>query len=165
VPHRTALLRVMVIAACFRSLRSAGYRQGQVSVGPVPKTFPGRVRPSRGRVPPFSLPGPRWVSLLASFLLSAPQAITQGGGSVELGLLLSTSLIWFWMGRGHVTEGRSWLERLLGCPHAGSGPLCAVALAAAGALASQQRSNAQAVALGERAVGVARETGDPGALA
>ena len=87
-----------------------------------------------------------------------------GGGSTELGLWASTSLIWFWTGRGHVAEGRSWLERLLASPDVGNGPLRAAALAAAGFLTTEQRCGSEALPLGEQAVAIARGAQDLGAL-
>jgi predicted ATPase/DNA-binding SARP family transcriptional activator len=89
------------------------------------------------------------------------------GGSVEQGLWASTSLVWYWTGRARVAEGRSWLDRLLGCPDVGRSPLRAVALAAAGFLVGEQHSGAEAeaVALCEQGVAIARETDDRIALA
>lgn len=34
-------------------------------------------------------------------------------GEIELALRLSTALWWFWYARGHLSEGRQWLELLL----------------------------------------------------
>ena len=43
---------------------------------------------------------------------------TQTGGEVQLGLRLGGALSRFWNIRGHFTEGREWLTRLLGLPGA-----------------------------------------------
>ncbi len=88
----------------------------------------------------------------------------EGGGSVELGLRVCTALLWFWTGRGHVPEGRAWFRRLLGAASTAGGPVRTLAMAAAGSLANAQRLNAEAVALSEQAVAIAREGADPVAL-
>ncbi len=108
-----------------------------------------------------------WLDRIDSELGNVREALgwALSDGSVELGLWASSSLIWYWTGRGHVAEGKSWLDRLLACPDVGRGPLRAVALAAKGGLASEQHSNPEAVALGEQAVAIAREADDLIALA
>jgi predicted ATPase/transcriptional regulator with XRE-family HTH domain/uncharacterized protein HemY len=63
-------------------------------------------------------------------------------GEIDLGLGLAANLWWFWQIRGHMTEGRAWLERLLPlqrCPESEQEKTVrAEALRAAGNLAWQQ---------------------------
>jgi predicted ATPase/class 3 adenylate cyclase len=57
---------------------------------------------------------------------------------VELALRLGSALWWFWWMRGHNSEGRRWLEQALAMDGRGSPEVRAIALAGAGALASEQ---------------------------
>jgi predicted ATPase/class 3 adenylate cyclase len=57
---------------------------------------------------------------------------------VELALRLGSALWWFWWMRGHNSEGRRWLEQALAMDGRGSPEVRAMALAGAGALASEQ---------------------------
>ena len=57
---------------------------------------------------------------------------------IRLGLRLASSLWYFWYIRGHWTEGRLWLTRILTLPSADTDPLRAKILRAAGVLASVQ---------------------------
>ncbi|HEY3231392.1 MAG TPA: helix-turn-helix domain-containing protein, partial [Roseiflexaceae bacterium] len=80
-------------------------------------------------------------------------------GAAELAVRLATALLWFWWDRGHVSEGRKWLEEALGR----SGPvpvlLRAKALGAAGFLAAAH-DYAAAQALLEQSLALFREVGD-----
>ena len=62
----------------------------------------------------------------------------------QRGLILASSLWRFWLIRGHVREGRSWLERLLAAPGAEGGAAYADALHAAGELAESQSDYTEA---------------------
>jgi predicted ATPase/transcriptional regulator with XRE-family HTH domain len=66
-------------------------------------------------------------------------------GDPALGLQCATALRRYWLARGLLREGRSWLERLLA--RAGETPQRAAALAAQGFLAFQQGDGAEAEAL------------------
>jgi predicted ATPase len=57
---------------------------------------------------------------------------------VEVALRLGGALSWFWSLRGYHSEGRRWLEEALAMDERGSPEVRAMALAGAGALASQQ---------------------------
>ena len=83
------------------------------------------------------------------------------GEDTATGLRLASALLSFWTIRGHFTEGRSWMERLLGRAGAGGDdPLRARALHAAGRLAYLQGDNPQALALFEEALALCRLLGD-----
>ena len=57
---------------------------------------------------------------------------------VEVALRLGGALWWFWLVRGHNSEGRRWLEEALATEERGSPEVRAMALAGAGALALEQ---------------------------
>jgi predicted ATPase/class 3 adenylate cyclase len=81
--------------------------------------------------------------------------------------LRNTAAIWrFWLQRGHLSEGRARLERLLSMPGgAAPGPVRARALAALGGIAYWQNDYPPTRAAYEEAVAIAREVGDPRLLA
>jgi predicted ATPase/DNA-binding CsgD family transcriptional regulator/transcriptional regulator with XRE-family HTH domain len=58
-------------------------------------------------------------------------------GDVECGFRLATALVFFWEGRGHLSEGRRWLDAVLSAAGAGTAPaaLRARALLGAGLMA------------------------------
>ena len=68
-------------------------------------------------------------------------------GERELALHLGATLWWFWYSRGHMSEGRQWLERLLSGSKDVSAPVRAKALKSAGWFAYQQKDFDQAEAL------------------
>jgi predicted ATPase/transcriptional regulator with XRE-family HTH domain len=80
-------------------------------------------------------------------------------GEVETGLRLAAALGRFWEARGHLREGRVWLEGLL-APGAGSETVRARALFAGGVLAMWQGDVAAAGSWLEQATALARATGD-----
>ena len=82
------------------------------------------------------------------------------GEDTATGLQLASALLSFWTIRGHFTEGRSWVERLLGHAGAGDDPLRAHALHATGRLAYLQGDNLEALALFEEALALCRLLGD-----
>jgi predicted ATPase/transcriptional regulator with XRE-family HTH domain len=87
-------------------------------------------------------------------------------GEVELGLRLAVALWPFWWVRGHLSEGRRWLEGLLVRAARGEGtaPVAPSARAGglnwAGALAASQGDYRRAVELSEEGLALCREIGD-----
>jgi predicted ATPase/class 3 adenylate cyclase len=75
----------------------------------------------------------------------------------------SAGALWrFWQQRGHLAEGRGWLEVILAMPSGrGPSPARAKALIGAGGMAWWQRDRAAAGACYEEAVAIERELGDP----
>jgi non-specific serine/threonine protein kinase len=82
----------------------------------------------------------------------------------QVALRIAGALAAFWVCRGHVTEGRRWLDRALACP---GGPPAARLRAShgAGRLAHFQRAAPAARGQLEAALALARELGDSWALA
>jgi predicted ATPase len=78
------------------------------------------------------------------------------------GLRLACSLRQFWHGRGHLHEGRSWLERMLALEHSQDIPdsVRARALCVGGFLAYQQGDLKQAIAMSEASLTLYRAAGD-----
>ncbi len=82
------------------------------------------------------------------------------GSSGDDALRMAAALWWFWHARGYLSEGRAWLRRALaGSSHAPPGAR-ARALYGAGFLAWRQGEYAQAQALGQESLAVARSRGD-----
>jgi len=83
-------------------------------------------------------------------------------GHVELGLRLAAVLQWFWIMRSHFSEGYTWLERVLTVIRQSESTTAMrmEALRAAGVMAWFVGNLAQASALLEESVGLAREVGD-----
>jgi len=72
----------------------------------------------------------------------------------------------FWQQRGHLTEGRRWLEELLALPSGqGRTPARAKALTGAGGIAWWQEDIAAARGFYEEALAIERELGDPARIA
>ena len=79
-------------------------------------------------------------------------------GAREMGPRLAGALWWFWWQRGHLTEGRRWLERMLRLP---AGPAVrATALYGAGVLAFHQGDFERSAGYVEESLTLARETGE-----
>ncbi|MGH9380472.1 MAG: ATP-binding protein [Thermoanaerobaculia bacterium] len=80
----------------------------------------------------------------------------------EEALRLAGALSHFWVVHGHLTEGRTWLERLLAHPSAGTGSTRsrAHALSGAGTLAYFQGDRARAAACHEQSLALYRTAGD-----
>ncbi len=81
-------------------------------------------------------------------------------GAGEYGLRLASALWQFWYMRAYVTEGRSWLERVLAGGDGGAADLRAEALNGAGCLALLQADWARAEMLLEESLRCARRVGD-----
>ena len=87
-------------------------------------------------------------------------------GDADTGLRTAAAIWRFWQQRGHLSEGRKRLQRLLAMPGAaGRGPLRVRALGALGGVAYWQNDNAMTRAAYQEAVNIAREVGDPRLLA
>lgn len=86
------------------------------------------------------------------------------GAAAETGLRLAAALYRFWYYRSYFSEGRYWLERALSAAARMSPPPTALKvrmLHSAGVLADEQGDYAQAVALYEESLVLARTLGDP----
>ena len=81
-------------------------------------------------------------------------------GSVEQVLRLGGALTLFWLIRGHLSEGRAWLEQALAASPDAPPVLRAKALWGLGLLAAIQ-GDVAAVAAGEESLALARQAGDP----
>ena len=82
------------------------------------------------------------------------------GQDPELGLRLAASLWRFWYARGHMSEGRGWLERALVRDGTGRSAARARALHGAGVLADLQGDLERAEALVTESLALARELGE-----
>jgi tetratricopeptide (TPR) repeat protein len=85
-------------------------------------------------------------------------------GRAEIGLRLGAALWRFWWVRGHLEEGRRWLERGLARSLALPAALQAKALHGAGFLAFSQRDYGRARPLLEQSLTLAREAQDAGRI-
>jgi predicted ATPase/DNA-binding CsgD family transcriptional regulator len=84
----------------------------------------------------------------------------------ELAVQLSGALWWYWVNRGHFSEGRAFLAASLGLPHKGKRTRArARALCGAGELALRQGNYQVATALLEESVASYRELGEKRGLA
>lgn len=81
----------------------------------------------------------------------------------DLGLRLCAALGFFWQARGHIREGREWIEKMLASPGAGARTRArAYALHVAGILASLAGGHGEGVARWEESLSLFRELGDAG---
>jgi predicted ATPase/DNA-binding CsgD family transcriptional regulator len=87
----------------------------------------------------------------------------QGGG--ELGLRLASALELLWERRGHLSEGRTWVESMLRVGAAAPSRVRAAALDTAGWLAYRQADYGRAEALYEEAVALWHELGNRDGIA
>ncbi|HKP51025.1 MAG TPA: tetratricopeptide repeat protein [Chloroflexia bacterium] len=85
-------------------------------------------------------------------------------GRADLALRMGAALLLFWKTRGHLTEGRTWLEMALARGIAASTRERARALMAAGTLAASQGDFTQARSLLENSLVLFRELGDQGSI-
>ena len=84
-------------------------------------------------------------------------------GDVEVALRMVAELWWFWYKRGHLNEGRRWLEEALGksvSPTGAPTPARAEALNGAGVMARNQADFEQAQTWLEESLALQRELGD-----
>jgi predicted ATPase len=83
-------------------------------------------------------------------------------GDAETSLRIGAGLYQYWFVRGHVGEGRSWLERALALPQARHipSPVRTRALYATAMLCSRQRDGVEAVRLAEECLALASATSD-----
>ena len=81
-------------------------------------------------------------------------------GEVEEGLRMAGALSRFWEVRGHLSEGRRWLEGMLSEGGTASRTVRAKALNGAGILARSQGDYGRAVTLLEEGLSLSRESGD-----
>ena len=89
---------------------------------------------------------------------------SEGIGDADTGLRTAAAIWRFWLQRGHLSEGRARLERLLSMPAAATpGPVRA--RAALGGITYWQNDYPSTRAAYEEAVAIAREVGDPRLLA
>jgi tetratricopeptide (TPR) repeat protein len=87
-------------------------------------------------------------------------------GAAEDGLRTAAAIWRYWLHRGHLSEGRAWLERLLSTSGGRErGPVRARALGALGGIAYWQNDYPPMRAAYGEAVDIAREVGDPALLA
>jgi hypothetical protein len=87
-------------------------------------------------------------------------------GEVRTGLRIGASLWRFWQQRGHLSEGRARLERLLSMERTPArDELRARALGALGSITYWQNDQAPTRAAYEEALAIAREVGDPALMA
>ncbi|MBD0348605.1 MAG: tetratricopeptide repeat protein [Thermoleophilia bacterium] len=96
--------------------------------------------------------------------LRAALDFLHGGGAKELELRLVGALWFFWVVRGHLTEGLAQLERALEGSTGQPPTLQADALKAAAALAQRRGDTARAKRFATESVGLYRALGDPGGV-
>jgi tetratricopeptide (TPR) repeat protein len=112
-----------------------------------------------------ALRGPEQAATLARLAaehdnMRAALARAQDWQEVELGLRLAGALWRFWYMRGHLREGRGWLEAMLTASAPVSSEARALALYGAGVLALQQSDYEPAAALVEECLALYRALGD-----
>ena len=94
----------------------------------------------------------------------SPEADAAG---TRTGVELAGLLWWFWQRRGHLSEGQTWLDRATVRGREAGTPTTALArvLAASAFFAALRGDHVQASAAAEESEAVAREVGDPAAIA
>jgi tetratricopeptide (TPR) repeat protein len=81
-------------------------------------------------------------------------------GDIATAMRLAGALWWFWQVRGHIAEGRNWLELVLGKISSAPPALLARLLEGAGLLAFLQGDYTQAWAYHQQTLGLRRKLGD-----
>jgi len=89
----------------------------------------------------------------------------RGGQRLEQALRLGGALEWYWYVRGHLSEGRKWLERALAGSEGVAAPVRAKAFGSAGWLAVRQGHYVQAEMLGEKSLAGYRALADAAGIA
>jgi tetratricopeptide (TPR) repeat protein len=79
----------------------------------------------------------------------------------ETALRIAAALFWFWYYRGHLTEGRDWIERALATGASASPEVKARVLNWSSAFAWERADHTTATARAEEALALARSVGDP----
>ena len=88
------------------------------------------------------------------------------GGHGPTGLRLASAMSWYWQHRGHLGEGREWLERLVAMPYEGPGDALRVrALLALGDIGMWQGDGDRTVSAYEEARRIAEDLADSALLA
>jgi predicted ATPase/DNA-binding CsgD family transcriptional regulator/Tfp pilus assembly protein PilF len=103
-----------------------------------------------------------WLERLEAELdnMRAALSWSLGGVDAELGLKLAGSLWWFWLARGHLSEGVRWLEGALAENLSGPAGPHAKALLGLGRLVVGQNDLARGAELLEESLGLYRALGD-----
>ena len=102
-----------------------------------------------------------WLDRLAAEHDNLTVALEWASNQQEATALRLAAALWpFWEARGHYTEGRAWLERLLARDVPAPKPALATALSGAGSIARMQGDSGRAVELLERALTLWQELGD-----
>jgi non-specific serine/threonine protein kinase len=110
----------------------------------------------------------RWLEVLEVEHDNLRAALTWaiGAGEAETAIRVAAALGWFWYLRGHLGEGRRWLDQVLALPRPPElRPHVARALRSAGKLAWEQADYARAAALLDEAAALSRSLGDEGGTA
>jgi non-specific serine/threonine protein kinase len=79
---------------------------------------------------------------------------------IEAGLKMAGALAWFWLSKGHLSEGNLWLEKLLASGIGTQGKERAKALRASSILSTATGDYIRAIAFAESSVKLYREIGD-----
>lgn len=93
-------------------------------------------------------------------LRAAMERSLRGSADPSSCLRMCTSVWRFWIERGYVSEGRSWVDRALRACDSGDGALCAKARVVAGVLASEQGNYEAARRHYDEGLAAAQEIGD-----
>jgi ATP/maltotriose-dependent transcriptional regulator MalT len=105
-------------------------------------------------------------NLRAAMQWSLEQGETRGDGQrMEMALRMGGALRWFWMVRGHYSEGRTFLERALVGSESTVPSVRAKALCAAALLVNVQGDTEQAEALAQESLALCRALADPQGIA
>src|SRR5262249_12059585 len=98
-------------------------------------------------------------------LRSALEWCLETPGRGETALELATALLWFWIKRAYVFEGRKWLDQALTAGSAASSRLQAKALNLYGMLTISQGDHPAASSVLARGLALARQAGDQAEVA
>jgi predicted ATPase/class 3 adenylate cyclase len=108
----------------------------------------------------------RWLERLGADLDNFRAALSWAvDGAPDVALRLTAGMFWFWYFRGHLSEGREWIERALDASAADDDASRAMVLSWASALAWNLGDSAAASSRAEEALRLARATDDAGAEA